>query len=145
MQWQKYVGENWTIPIGMLAGKSRREVYGQAMLALYEALGRQKQAQMVLETVQVGGYLGPFRLKKALVNPRSTRTLVSEDFVNKYSIPMRIGSCIRIELANGQIEIPVGELIKLQKIDIARIVTTLNLPLVQSRGAYDLLLGKNWL
>ena len=40
-QWQKYDRENWTIPIGMLAGKSRREVYGQAMLALRDALGRQ--------------------------------------------------------------------------------------------------------
>ena len=98
-----------------------------------------------MEIVQVGGYLGPFRLKKALIDPGSTRTLVSEDFVNKYSIPMRTGSRIRIELANGQIEIPVGELIEPQKIDIAGIVTTLNLPVVQSRGAYDILLGRNWL
>ena len=118
----------------MLAGKSWQEVYRQAMLALHDALGRQTRAQMAMETVQVVGYLGPFRLKKALINLGSTRTLVSEDFVNKYSISMRTGSCIRIELANGQIEIPVGELIEPQKIDIARIVTTLNLPLVQSRG-----------
>ena len=41
-QWQKYVRESWTIPIGMLAGRSRREVYGQAMLALRNALGRQQ-------------------------------------------------------------------------------------------------------
>ena len=87
--------------------------------------------------------MGPFRLKKALIEPGSTRTLVSEDFVNKYSIPMRTGSRIRIELANGQIEIPGGELIEPQKIDIVGIVTTLNLPVVQSRGAYDVLLGKN--
>ena len=40
-QWQKYVRENWAIPIGMLAGRSRREVYGQAMMALRDALGRQ--------------------------------------------------------------------------------------------------------
>ena len=100
---------------------------------------------MAMETVQVGGYLGPFRFKKALIDPGSTRTLVSEDFVNSYSIPMRIGSRIRIELANGQVEIPVGELIEPQKIDIAGIVTTLNLLVVQSRGAYDIMLGRNWL
>ena len=141
----KCIRENWTIPIGMLAGKSWREVYGQAMLALRDALGCQTRAQMAMETIQVGGYLGPIRLKKALINPGSTRTLVSEDFVNKYSIPMSTGSRIRIELANGQIEIPIGELIEHQKIDIAGIVTTLNLPVVQSRGAYDLLLGRNWL
>ena len=41
-QWQKYVRESWTIPIGMLAGRSRREVYGQAMLALRDALGHQQ-------------------------------------------------------------------------------------------------------
>ena len=39
----------------------------------------------------------------------------------------------------------MGELIEPQKIDIAEIVTTLNLPVVQSRGAYDILLGRNWL
>ena len=76
--------------------------------------------------------MGPFRLKEALIDPGSTRTLVSEDFVNKCSILMRTGSRIRIELANGQIEIPVGELIEAQKIDIAGIVATLNLPVVQS-------------
>ena len=102
------------------------------MLALRDALGRQTQAQMAMETVRVGGCLGPFRLRKALIDSGSTRNLVSEDFVKKYSIHMRTGSHIRIELANGQIEIPVGELIKPQKIDIAEIVTTLNLPVVQS-------------
>ena len=100
---------------------------------------------MATETVKTGGYLGPYRLRRALIDPRSTRTLVSEDFVNKHSIPMQVGSPIRIELANGQIEVPVGELIKPQRIEIARISTTLNLPVVQSRGVYDLLLGRNWL
>jgi len=145
-QWQKYVRESWTIPIGMLAGRSRREVYGQAMLALRDALGRQQtRAQMATETGAIGGYLGPYRLKKALIDPGSTRTLVSEEFVNKHSIPMQKGSHIRIELANGQIEIPVGELLEPQKIEIAGISATLDLPVVRSRGVYDLLLGRNWL
>ena len=119
----------------MLAGKSQREVYGQAMLALHDALGHQMRAQMAMETVRVGRYLGPFCLQKGLIDPRSTCTLVSEDFVNKYSIPMRTGSHIHIELANGQIDILVGELIKPQKIDIVGIMTILNLPIVQSQGA----------
>ena len=67
---------------------------------------------MATETRAIGGYLGPYRLKKALIDPGSTRTLVSEEFVNKDSIPMQVGSHIRIELANGQIEIPVNELCK---------------------------------
>ena len=72
-QWQKYVRESWTIPIKMLVGRSRREVYGQAMLALRDALGRQKtRAQMATETRAMGGYLGPNRLKKALIDPGST-------------------------------------------------------------------------
>ena len=108
----KIVCENWIIPIGILARRSRREVYGQAMLALRDALGRQTRAQMALKTAQIGGYLGPYRLEKALIDPGSTRTLVSEEFVNRHSIPMRMGSRIRIELANGQIEIPIGELIE---------------------------------
>ena len=145
-QWQKYVRESWTIPIGMLAGRSRREVYGQAILALRDALGRQQtRAQMAVETGALGGYLGPHRLEKALIDPGSTRTLVSEDFVNRHSIPMLVGSHIRIELANGQIETPVGELLEPQRIEIARISTTRDLPVVQSRGVYDLLLGRNWL
>ena len=129
----------------MLAGRSRREVYGQAMLALRDALGRQTRAQMAAETVQIRAYLGPYRLKKALIDPGSTRTLVSEEFVNKHSIPMRMGSHIRIKLANGQIKVPVGELIESQRIEIARVATTLNLPVVQSWGVYNLLLGRNWL
>ena len=134
-QWQKYVRESWTIPIGMLAGRSRREVYGQAMLALRDALGRQQtRAQMATETGAIGGYLGPYRLKKTLIDPGSTRTLVSEEFVNKHSIPMQKGSHIHIELANGQIEIPVGELLKPQKIEIAGISVTLDLPLSDHVG-----------
>ena len=145
-QWQKYVRESWTIPIGMLAGRSRREVYGQAMLALRGALGRQQtRAQMATETGAIGGYLGPYHLKKALIDPGSTRALVSEEFVNKHSIPMLMGSHIRIELANGQIEVPIGELIEPQRIEIAGISMTLDLLVVQSRGVYDLLLGRNWL
>ena len=145
-QWQKYVRESWTIPIGMLAGRSRREVYGQAMLALRDALGRQRtRAQMATETRAIGGYLGPYRLKKALIDLGSTRTLVSEEFVNKHSMPMHVGPHIRIELANGQIEVLVGELLEPQRIEIAGISATLDLPVVQSRGVYDLLLGRNWL
>ena len=86
---------------------------------------------MATETGAIGGYLGPYRLKKALIDPGSTRTLVSEEFVNKHSIPMQKGSHIRIELANGQIEIPVGELLKPQKIEIAGISATLDLPVVR--------------
>ena len=71
---------------------------------------------MATETGALGGYLGPYRLKKALIDPGSTRTLVSEEFVNRHSIPMQVGSHIRIELANGQIEIPVGELLEPQRI-----------------------------
>ena len=67
--------------------------------------------------------MGPYRLKKALIDPGSTSTLMSEEFVNRHSIAMRMGSRIRIELANEQIEIPIGELIEPQKIDIAGIVT----------------------
>ena len=100
---------------------------------------------MATETGAIGGYLGPYRLKKALIDPGSTRMLVSEEFVNKHSIPMQMGSHIRIELANGQIEIPVGELCEPQRIEIAGISTTLDLPVVQSHGVYDLLLGRNWL
>ena len=100
---------------------------------------------MAVETGALGGYLGPHRLEKALIDPGSTRTLVSEDFVNRHSIPMLVGSHIRIELANGQIETPVGELLEPQRIEIAGISTTLDLPVVQSRGVYDLLLGRNWL
>ena len=85
---------------------------------------------MASETTRIGVYLGPFHLKKALIDPGSTRKLVSGEFVNRHSIPMRMGSRIRIELANGQIEIPVGELIEPQRIDIAGIVTTLNLLVV---------------
>ena len=100
---------------------------------------------MATEMGAIGEYLGPYRLKKALIDPDSTRTLVSEEFVNKHSIPMQRGSHIRIELANGQIEIPIGELLEPQRIKIAGISTTLDLPVVRSRGVYDLLLGRNWL
>ena len=63
---------------------------------------------------------------------------MSEDFVNKHSILMRVGSHIHIKLANEQIEVPVGELIEPQRIAIVGIMTTLDVPVVQSRGVYDL-------
>ena len=100
---------------------------------------------MATETGAIGGYLGPHRLKKALIDLASMRMLVSEEFVNRHLIPMQMGSHIRIELANGQIEVLVGELIEPQRIKIAGISTILDLPVVRSRGVYDLLLGRNWL
>ena len=100
---------------------------------------------MATEMGAIGGYLGPYRLKKALIDPGSTRTLVSEEFVSRHSIPMWMGSHIRIELANGQSKLLSGELLEPQSIEIAGISTTLDLPVVRSRGVYDLLLGRNWL
>ena len=55
---------------------------------------------------------------------------------------MQVGSHIRIELANGQIKVPVGELLEPQRIKIAGILTTLDLLVVRSCGVYDLLLGR---
>ena len=85
---------------------------------------------MATETGAIGGYLGPHRLKKALIDPGSMRMLVSEEFVNRHLIPMQMGSHIRIELANGQIEVPVGELLEPQRIEIVGISMTLDLPVV---------------
>ena len=124
-------------------GSQFRRRSGRNML---HALGWQRtRAQMATKTGAIGGHLGPYRLKKALIDPGSTRTLVSEEFVNKHSMPMQVGPHIHIELANGQIEVPVSELCEPQRIEIAGISTTLDLPVVQSRGVYDLLLGRNWL
>ena len=101
---------------------------------------------MATEMGAIGGYLGPYRLKKALIDPGSTRTLVSEEFVNKHSIPMQMGSHIRV--LNWQTDKSKFLLVNYcepQRIEIAGISTTLDLPVVQSRGVYDLLLGRNWL
>lgn len=104
-------------------GKVGEKCMGKAMLVPHDALAT--------ETSHLRCYLETHHLKKALVNPGSTLTLVSEDFVSRNSIPMRKGSCICIELANEQIEVLVGALIEPQEIDIGGITTILNLPVVQ--------------
>ena len=52
---------------------------------------------------------------------------------------------MRIELANGTIETPVGETVGQESIELGGVLVNMRLPIVKSHGAYGILLGRDWL
>ena len=50
-----------------------------------------------------------------------------------------------IGLANGSVEVPVGETHGGLPLNIAGILVTMDFPIIHTNGAYSLLLGANWL
>ena len=43
-EWRRHVAENWSLPLQLLKGRSRREVYQQLLLAVRELIGSQTRA-----------------------------------------------------------------------------------------------------
>ena len=50
-----------------------------------------------------------------------------------------------IGLANGTVEVPVGETHGGLTLNIAGVSVTMDFPIIRANGAYSLLLGANWL
>ena len=61
-EWRRHVAENWTLPLQLLKGRSRREVYQQLLLAVRELFGRQRRAMRLVQLPQeesAGDEAGP--------------------------------------------------------------------------------------
>ena len=50
-----------------------------------------------------------------------------------------------IQLANGELEPPFGETAYKETIDVGGVKVKLRMPVMDSRGSYDILLGRDWL
>ena len=149
-EWKYHVREHWAVPIGLLAGRSRREVYTQIVLAVRDALGRQQKPTNAMvafaqEMPRYGGTLAGKVISHVIIDPGSTQSLLDMDFALDNGIPYREGSTMMIGLANGSVEVPVGETHGGLPLNIAGILVTMDFPIIRTNGAYSLLLGANWL
>lgn len=147
--WREYIRRHWTLLIGMMARRSRREVCQQSILEIHDALGRQMNtkvgAMLVGMTDRSSGTLSGHRVIKMIIDPGATRTSLDQQTAIGNDIAYRPGSTMRIELANGTIETPVGETIRQESIELGGVSVDVRLLVVKSHGAYGILIRRDWL
>ena len=138
------------MPIGLLARRSRREVYTQIVLTVHDALGwQQKPTNAMVTSVQemprYRGTLAGKVISHVMIDPGSTQSLLDMHFALGNGILYREYSTMMIGLANGSVEVPVGETHGGLPLKIAGILVTMDFPFIHTNAAYSLLLGANWL
>ena len=84
-------------------------------------------------TDRSGGMLSGNRVIKMIIDPGATRTLLDHQTAVRNDIVYRPGSMMRIELANGTIETPVGETIGQESIELGGVLVNMKLLVVRSR------------
>ena len=147
-EWKHHVREHWAVPIGLLARRSRREVYTQIVLAVRDAVGRQQKptntmVASVQEMPRYGSTLAGKIISHVIIDPRLTQSLLDMDFALDNGIPYREGSTMMIGLINGSVEVPVGETHGGLPLNIAGILVTMDFPIIRTNGAYSMLLRAN--
>ena len=148
-EWKYNVQEHWVVPIGVFAGRSRREVYPKIILALRDAPGRQKKATnsmvgSVQEMPRYGGTPASKVISHVIIDPMPTQSLLDMDFaLDDNGIPYRESSTMMIGIANGSIEVLVGKTHGIVPLDITGVLVTMDFPIIYTNKAYSLLLGAN--
>ena len=99
----------------------------------------------VQEMPRYGGTLAGKVISHVIIDPGSMQSLLDMDFALDNGIPYREGSTMMIGLANGSVEVPVGETHGGLPLNITGILVTMDFPIIRTNGAYSLLLGANWL
>ena len=101
-----------------------------------------KQSQLL---PQFGGYLNGEHVSHVIIDPGSTYSLLDQEFADAHDIPYVKGSSMSIRLANGAVEVPIGETHTDLLFEVAGVIASMRFPVVNARGTYSLLLGNNWL
>ena len=147
--WHDYIRRHWTLPIGMMAGRSRREVCQRSILARRDALGRQMSPKvgtmLIGMTDRSGGTLSGNQVIKVIIDPGAMRTLLDHQTAVRNDIGYRWGLTMRFELANGTILTPMGEIVKQESIELRGVSVNMKLLVVKSHSACGILLGRDWL
>ena len=96
-------------------------------------------------TDRSNGMLSRHRAIKIIIDPGATQVLLDQQTAVRNDIAYRLGSTMRIQLANGTIETLVGEIIRQKSIELGGVFVSMRLPIVKSHGVYSILLGRDWL
>lgn len=93
----------------------------------------------------VVGRLGSVKCEKLVIDPGSTTTILDIQKAREAGIGIKKGSKYLIQLANGDLEAPFGETAAKETITVKGVEAKLRMPVMDSKGSYDILLGRDWL
>ena len=172
--WRDLVGDMIRIPVSMMRGISKREVYTQLVLAIRHQLGtklrraRSSSAGQELqdndERMEVGDgditevgrvvressgvhakcNMNEQSVRRVILDPGSTHSLDEEACAVRLGLRESRVQLPGIELASGQRE-PVRALGAPIRVSVEGVSAELTGRCVNARGSYDVLLGQDWL
>jgi hypothetical protein len=93
----------------------------------------------------VEGKLDKTLCRKLVIDPGCSISLLDVNKAREAGIGIRKKSRVRIELANGEIEVPIGETARKEPVNIGGVEVQLRMPVVDAKSSYDILLGRDWL
>ena len=93
----------------------------------------------------VAGKLGKTPCLKLVIDPGCSSSILDVNKAREAGIGIKKKSKLVIQLANGEFEPPIGETAFKETIDIGGVEVRLRMPVMDSKGSYDILLGRDWL
>lgn len=145
-EWKDHVRNNWTLPIGIMAGKSRREICQQSILAIRDALGR-KMVDKVLRagiTGRRGGTVAGKRVRKIIIDCGATRTLINRRTAEECGLQYHKGTTVSLEMADGSCRTPYGVTDE-EEVEVGGVVVRMRILVVEVDSSYQMLLGTDWM
>ena len=80
-----------------------------------------------------------------VIDPGCSSLILDIQKARQAGIVLRKKSKLVIQLANGDLETPVGETVEKEPINIGGVEVRLHMPVIDVKGSYDILLGRDWL
>ena len=160
--WRDHVARTCVIPVGMMKGLLKREVYTQLVLAVRDLLGttrKPKPRGLPAPDIDDGDDVGAARVagtgrhasctvnglgvRRVILDPGSSHSLIDRACVDRLRLRIA-GKLPGIELANGQTA-PVYRLNEEVTVEVHGVRASVPARCVDASGAYDVLLGQDWL
>ena len=80
-----------------------------------------------------------------VIDPGCSSSILDVQKAHQAGIILRKKSKLVIQLANGELKTPVGEMVEKEPINVGGVKVRLRMPVMDAKGSYDILLGRDWL
>src|SRR5436305_5966679 len=145
---------NWAIPYGLSVRHGAK--FGTQMKRVIQAVYKKGQdyhkaknpvvaATHLSHAMVVSGCLGNVCCDNLVVDPGSTTTILDIKTAHKAHISIRKGLKYVIQMANSTHKSPFSKTAERETIIINGIEASLRMLVMDSKGSYNILLGRNWL
>jgi hypothetical protein len=129
--------------LGVQVKKAIQETWNHERLA--KRKGKDKVPAMLSHALVVPGRLGHTNCANLVIDPGASTSLLDLRKAQEASIDMKTNSRYVIQLADGTVTKPAGETRRREQVNVQGVKVDLRMPIVDSKGTYDILLGRDWL